>query len=149
MAESETEEALHLYRVLARASESVFRRAREDLKRRGIHPTEFAILELLYHKGRQPLQRIGARILLASGGITYVVDKLERAGLLRREACTRDRRVTYAALTPEGRKLLDRIFPEHAEVIRRAMEGLDPVEKAELLRLLKKLGRGVESEPGD
>ena len=43
-----------------------------------MNPTEFAVLELLYHKGNQPLQQIGDKILLASGSITYVVDKLEK-----------------------------------------------------------------------
>ena len=45
------------------------------------------MLELLYHKGRTPLQRIGQQILLTSGSITYTVDKLESKGLLRRVPC--------------------------------------------------------------
>lgn len=69
-----------------------------------MNPTEFAVLELLYHKGQQPLQQIGGKILLASGSITYVVDKLEKKGFLERVACPNDRRVTYAAITTQEDK---------------------------------------------
>ncbi len=87
----------------------------KDMQRHGLSATEFAVLELLYHKGRTPLQRIGEQILLTSGSITYTVDKLEGKKLLRRVPCEDDRRVTFAELTPAGKELFDRIFPEHAK----------------------------------
>src|SRR5690606_41421846 len=86
----------------------------KDMQRYGLKATEFAVLELLYHKGRTPLQRIGQHILLTSGSITYTVDKLETKGLLRRVPCPEDRRVTHAELTTAGRALFDRLVPYHA-----------------------------------
>jgi len=136
----ETERALHLFRVLVRAHRSVVEHSVRDIKSHGLHPTEFAVLELLYHKGPQPLQRIATSILLASGSVTYVVDKLEKNGMLRREACPTDRRVVYAVLTDQGRVLLERIFPDHAEAIRRAVGGLSAHEQETLIALLKRMG---------
>ena len=50
--------------------------------------------------------------------MTYVVDKLEEKGLLERVSCEKDKRVTYIAITENGNKLMDSIFPEHAENIK-------------------------------
>ena len=44
------------------------------------------MLELLFHKGDQPLQQIGGKILLASGSMTYVIDKLEKKEYIKRVA---------------------------------------------------------------
>src|SRR5690606_40391428 len=69
----------------------------------GLNLTEFGVLELLYHKGPQPIQVIGKKVLLASSSITYVIDKLEEKELIVRESCPRDRRVIHVRLT-EDRK---------------------------------------------
>lgn len=110
----------------------------------GINPTEFAVLELLYHKGRQPLQKIGTKILLASGSITYVVDKLEKRGLIKRVSCPSDRRVTYAEITEEGAAFMEKIFPEHEKNLHELMNALTPEEKDTAIELLKKLGLSIK-----
>ena len=46
----------------------------------GLNVTEFAVLELLYSKGPQPIQRIRDRVLIASSSISYVVSQLEDKG---------------------------------------------------------------------
>ncbi len=98
------------------------------------------MLELLYHKGDQPIQHIGKKVLLASGSITYVVDKLEGKQLLERKACPNDRRVTHAAITQKGKELMAEIFPKHEQAIREIFKGLDEKEKETMIALLKKLG---------
>ncbi len=70
--------SLKLFVILSRAVQSITKRIEEDIKSYGLNPTEFAVLELLYSKGDQPIQKIGDKILLASSSITYVVDKLEK-----------------------------------------------------------------------
>ena len=50
----------------------------------GLNTSEFGVLELLYNKGPHPLQQIGGKILVTSGTITYVIDKLAQKGLLIR-----------------------------------------------------------------
>ncbi|HLR41269.1 MAG TPA: MarR family transcriptional regulator [Virgibacillus sp.] len=132
--------SLKLFVVLTRAFKSVEAQVIEDIRSHGLNLTEFSVLELLYSKGEQPIQKIGQKVLLASSSITYVVDKLERKKYLQRRACPEDRRVTYAGITPEGKELMDRIFPLHKEAIHHIMSGLGTNEKQQAITLLKKLG---------
>ncbi|WP_040402951.1 MarR family winged helix-turn-helix transcriptional regulator [Alkalibacillus haloalkaliphilus] len=136
--------SLKLFVVLSKASRTLNDLAQMDMTRYGLNPTEFALLELLYHRGKQPLQKIGERILLTSGSITYVVNNLEKKGLLSRIPSPQDRRVTYAEITDQGRELLNEIFPKHWEEIERFMDGLTEEEKLQAIDLVKKLGRSAE-----
>lgn len=137
---TESELSLKLFVVLSRATRAVTDRVQEDIRSHGLNPTEFAVLELLYHKGDQPIQQIGKQVLLASGSITYVVDKLEQKELLRRRDCPNDRRVIYASLTDDGRAWMEKVFPRHRKEIHRILGGLQPEEKEILITYLKKLG---------
>src|SRR5690625_2966911 len=94
----EEELSLKAFVVLTRSLESVKSRIEEDIKQLGLNPTEFAVLELIYSKGNQPIQKIGEKILIASSSITYVVDKLEKKNYLKRKPCPKDRRVTHAKI---------------------------------------------------
>lgn len=137
--------SLELFTVLSRAHNWVNAHAIRDIRRYGLNPTEFGILELLYHKGPMPLQQIGEKILISSGNITYSVDKLEQKQLLVRRPAPHDRRVTFAELSEQGRRLLDEIFPQHERALRRAMVGLNAEEQAQAIRLLKKLGLAAQA----
>lgn len=140
MANDSISQSLKLFIVLSRAYKAINEQVNKFIQTNGLNPTEFAVLELLYHKGDQPLQQIGGKILLASGSITYVVDKLEQKNLLKRIACPKDRRVTYAQITEEGKKFIESIFPEHARQIDQLISTLSEDEKEEAIHLLKKLG---------
>ncbi len=137
--------ALKLFVVMSRAMQTVAKRVEEDIKNYGLNTTEFAVLELLYHKGDQPIQKIGEKVLLASSSITYVVDKLEKKELLVRKPCSKDRRVTYAVITDKGRKLMDEIFPEHKKAIEKIFAGINEEEKAQLIEQLKRLGKHAQA----
>ena len=134
------EAALKLWVVLARAYNAVAARMSEDVARHDLTPTEFAILEVLYHKGPLLLGEVQRKILVTSGGITYLVDRLVEKGLVKREECAEDRRARYAVLTPAGSALIRKIFPQHAMAIERAVSGLSTTEQREAVLLLKKLG---------
>lgn len=139
-AKNDREAAFELCITLSRAYRSVMEHSNRDVRKYGLNPTEFGVLEFLFHRGPQPLQQIGEKILLASGSITYVVDRLQDKGYLRREPCPRDRRVIYAVLTERGEALLQDIFPQHAVVLEKAVAGLNFEEKRQVIHLLKKLG---------
>ncbi|TFB13223.1 MarR family transcriptional regulator [Filobacillus milosensis] len=136
--------SLKLFVVLSKAARTLSDLAQNDMVRYGLNPTEFATLELLYHRGQQPLQKIGERILLTSGSITYVVNNLEKKGYLKRIRSEHDRRVTYAQITKQGKGLLSDIFPEHWKEIDEFMAGLTEEEKEQAIRLIKKLGLYAE-----
>lgn len=138
--EQDQELSLKLFVVLTRALESVSKRAEEDIRCLGLNPTEFAVLELIYNKGDQPIQKIGEKVLIASSSITYVVDKLEKKKLLKRKPCAKDRRITYATITEAGTELMDNVFPKHKLAIQEICAGLDLDEKKKMIQLLKKLG---------
>jgi len=135
--------SLKLLVVLSKAYRAVTERSVKGVKRYGLSPSEFMILEVLYAKGRIPLQQIGEKILITSGSITYNIDKLEKKALLRRVPSVEDRRVIYAELTDEGHALFNRIFPEHAASVHALMSGITEEEQLALIELLKKLGQGV------
>jgi MarR family 2-MHQ and catechol resistance regulon transcriptional repressor len=138
--DEDTAAALKLWVVLNRVQRAVGERARREVERQGLRPTEFAVLEALYHKGPLTLGQVGERVLVTSGSVTPVADKLEQRGLIQRRISAEDRRVCYAELTETGRELIGGIFPDHAEVIRRAMEGITTEEKRIATALLKRLG---------
>ncbi len=139
-------QSLRLFVVLSRAYKSVMDYAKRDIRRNELNPTEFAVLELLYHKGPQSIQKIGDKILLASGSITYVVDKLEQKGLIIRKLCPEDRRVTFAEITEKGYGLMVEIFPNHITAIEKLMSGLDEKEVEIAIRILKKIGKHAQSK---
>ena len=144
-ATTSTTTSLKLWIVMNRAFRSIEEPLQRQVSSHGVSFTEFAVLEVLYHKGHLPIGDLGNRVLLTSGSMTYVVDKLVQRGLIRREACPEDRRVTYAVLTDDGRRLMEVIFPEHAELIRKLMEGLEEHEQKTMTELLKRLGLFAES----
>jgi MarR family transcriptional regulator, 2-MHQ and catechol-resistance regulon repressor len=139
----ETATALKLWVVLSRAQAAVSARAAADVARHGLTLTEFAILEALYHRGAMLLGEVQRRILVSSGGITFLVDRLVAKGLVERQQCPSDRRARFAALTPAGEALLSSIFPAHASTIEHALGALSPEEQREATHLLKRLGLGA------
>ncbi|KMY45169.1 transcriptional regulator [Bacillus sp. FJAT-27916] len=142
----EPNQSLKLFVVMSKAYRAINDYTNKYIQKEGVNPTEFAVLELLYHKGEQPLQHIGDKILLASGSITYVVDKLEKKGLLKRVACPNDRRVTYAQITEEGTEFLEGIFPAHQERIEEIMSVLSDEEKAIAIECMKKIGQAAPAK---
>src|ERR1039458_5341384 len=136
-----TATALKLWVVLSRSHDALVEVLKADIERHDLTLAEFAVMEALYHKGPQLLGEIQKKILVSSGGMTFLVDRLAKRGLAERKACPADRRARYAALTKKGEKLMRSIFPEHAAVIQGAMMGLKQSEQRELTALLKTLGK--------
>ncbi|SDF59518.1 MarR family transcriptional regulator, 2-MHQ and catechol-resistance regulon repressor [Fontibacillus panacisegetis] len=139
------EESLDLFVALSRASQWVNAYSDRNIKSHDLTRTEFGVLDLLYHKGPQPIQQICGKVLMSSGNITYVLDKLEKKLYVRRRDCTEDRRLIYAEITDQGKQFFEEIFPKHAEVIDAALGGLDEEEKRVAARLLKKMGKYAQA----
>lgn len=139
-----SEVALKSLTVLLRSSQSIEEVLRKDMQKYGLNMTEFAVLELLYHKGDQPIQKIGEKILITSGSITYVVDKLEKKQLISRKDCPNDRRVIYASLTEEGIQLMKQMLPQHLEKIHTIFECLEEKEIDQITQSMGKIGDQAE-----
>lgn len=134
-----TQISLNTFVGLNRTLDHLMKIVKTDVQRYGLNVTEFAVMELLYNKGDQPIQRIGNRVLIASSSITYVVDKLEEKGCIVRQRNEKDKRVTNASLTDKGRSLMDEIFPDHASTLESTFSVLTDEEITVLQTTLKKL----------
>jgi DNA-binding MarR family transcriptional regulator len=102
---------------------------------------QFAVLEMLYHKGDLKVGDIIEKTLSSIGNINVVVNNLAKQGLIEKAKCKMDKRVTYVKITEEGIKLMDRIFPKHVENVAKVTEKLSIEEKRILIELLKKWGK--------
>ena len=132
--------ALSTYLKLTRASERLWNRLALGLQREDLTPSQFGVLEALYHLGPMCQRDLGERILRSSGNMTMVVGNLERRGLVRRERSADDHRFNQVHLTPEGERLVRRVFPGHADAITRELAILTQEEQRNLGNLCRKLG---------
>jgi MarR family transcriptional regulator, 2-MHQ and catechol-resistance regulon repressor len=144
LTDAEQAAALKLWVVLSRAHEAVAELARRDVERGELSLTEFGVMEALFHKGDLTAGEVSKRVLLRSGSLTYVIDKLAERGLIRRKVCEEDKRRTYLQLTTAGNTLMRKIWPGHAAVIELATSGLTLAEKRTVARLLKRMGLHAE-----
>jgi MarR family 2-MHQ and catechol resistance regulon transcriptional repressor len=135
-----TPTAGQLWIVLARCYKALSARVEESVGKAGIGLTDFMILEALLHKGPLTISEIQGKILLASGSMTAAVDRLEKKGAIVRRAIQQDRRARRLELTPSGRRVIERIFREHAAEFESIVSVLNDSEKSQVYASLKKLG---------
>ena len=130
----------HLWLIMMKAHRTLARLATRSIESSEVCLSDFAIMELLLHKGPQPVNEIGRRIALTSGAITTAVDRLEARGLVTREAHESDRRTRIVRLTARGKEQAGSVFAGHKAVMDSAASGLAKTERAMLIELLRKLG---------
>ncbi|MEH7224045.1 MarR family transcriptional regulator [Bacillus sp. JJ1566] len=130
--------------ILMKTSRALQERIRDDMMKNNISITEFSVLEVLFHKGIQTIQQIGKSVLITSGSMTYVIDKLEQKGLLRRSACQEDRRAIHVSLTDAGNEIMNKIMPEHEGFVDNVFDSLNANEVDTLIDLLQRVKEKVE-----
>jgi DNA-binding MarR family transcriptional regulator len=85
------------------------------------------------------MQDLADRVLLSQSGLTRLVDRLQRAGLVERVRCAEDGRGFFARLTPDGLDALRRAYPTHLRGVREWFADALTPEEAEVLT--RALGR--------
>ena len=135
--------ALSAYVKLLRASKAVLGQIEKRLAQDGLTATQIGVLEGILHLGPLTQRELGRKVLTSAGNMTDVIDKLAARGLVTRARAPQDRRSVIVDLTPAGRELIEKTFPQHAQDIAAAMAGLDALELATLETLLRKLGRAI------
>src|SRR6266436_9049129 len=130
----------HLWLIMMKAFRTLERLATRSIEASEVGLSDFAVMEMLLHKGPQPVNEIGRRIELTSGAITTAVDRLEARGLVTREAHASDRRARIVRLTARGKEQAGSVFAGHKAVMDSAASGLSKTERATLIELLRKLG---------
>lgn len=126
--------------TLNRCQQSVMRKGQREAKEKKITMSQWAVLEMLYHKGDLKVGDIIEKSLSTIGNISLVIDNLAKQSLLVKKKCNKDKRVTYVSITKEGRDVMEEAFPEYLVRLDSIMSPLEEQEKKELARLLKKLG---------
>ena len=115
----------------------------------GLSQVEF---EVLLRLARSPGQRLrmtdlSAQTSLSTSGVTRVIDRLERDGLVRRTACPTDRRSSYAEITAGGLSRLSGVLPGHLALIDRWFTGLlTPAQLASMLDGLRTVRDAVRPD---
>src|SRR5438128_11093194 len=103
----------HLWLVMMKAHRTLERLATHSIESSEVGLSDFAVLEMLLHKGPQPVNEIGRRVELTSGAITTAVDRLETRGLVTRDAHPGDRTTRLVRLTTAGKTEAARMFAGH------------------------------------
>ena len=148
----EERRALDLIIKLSRAAYAVNNRMMCGIVGSGITSSQFGVLDALYHLGPMTLGDVARKHLRSPNNITSVVGTMERAGLVERKRCDKDRRVTYLSITAKGSKIFEGLWSGHVERVTQAASVLTPEEQEQLGALCKKLGLGNqchEEEPTD
>jgi DNA-binding MarR family transcriptional regulator len=133
---------LAAWRGLLAAHATLISRLDAELEREhGLPLTSYEVLLYLADAegGRLRMGELADRLLLSRSGITRLVDRLERQGMIERERCENDGRGFNAVLTPAGRRKLDTARPAHLGGVRRHF--LARIEPGELDSLAAIWGR--------
>lgn len=148
----ETSAAIDAFVRLVRAHAAVTRQLSAQLS--DDHGLNISAYEALLHLARAPESRLrrvdlAGDLLLTAGGVTRLLDGLEREGFVTRETCESDRRVSYAVLTKAGRDKLREASKSHTRQIRELLGGCyDEDELGQLVSLLDRLP-GVDPTAGE
>ncbi|MGW8380390.1 MarR family transcriptional regulator [Streptomyces sp. ODS28] len=124
------------------ASNRVGRRLEQQLKEEaGLSHPQYEVLVRLADSpcGEARMTELAALLITSKSGLTYQVGQLEKRGLVRRKSCPDDVRGVIAAITDEGRRVLDKAAPGHVATVRHAL--IDVLEPEELGVLAEALGR--------
>lgn len=127
---------------LRMAQVTVFKDFDREMAGLDMTPAIFGVLEVLHHNEGLTQTRLATAIGLDRSSLVPLLDKLQKRGLVAREASLEDRRSNHLHLTPEGRQLLieaEKRVNEHEE---RVLASLSKNETRQLIKLLAKIGNG-------
>lgn len=141
-----TEVLINLIRTDSLVTAALSRRFR----RHGLSLSGFNALVILRqaHEGVNP-REIADRLLVTRAAVTAILDSLEEKGLVRRDRSGADGRMSLIVITPAGRKLLDRLLPEHFAAERAIASVLGANEKELLISLLGRLQLHLAAQSED
>ena len=136
--------APHIRLVLWKAAKAIERVDQASIAETGLQLSEFAIMEVLLHKGPLPINTIGEKVLLTSGSMTAAVDRLQKQDYVNRVRDPDDGRCFQIHLTNEGERVIHQAYGKHKKNLEKVAAVLTGRERSELVRLLKKIGTNAE-----
>lgn len=122
------------------------RRITKELARRAeLTGPQLTVVKMLESLGDLSLSDLSERIRAQNSTVTGIIDRMEREGLVVRTRSTEDKRVVRIRLTEKGARIAREIPVEPMEIFRSALAGLSATEMRDLLKVLTKLARRVQS----
>lgn len=112
----------------------------------GLTHAAFDLLANLRRSGRphrKTASALARSSMISTGGVTFRMDGLEDAGLVRRVRDSNDRRVVAAELTEHGLEIIDEAIERHVELFQDMLAGLSKTERRQLAALLAKLEASI------
>ena len=132
----------HLFLLFWKASHAAMRYDHQSIAAQGFATlSDYAVLEVLLHKGSLPVNAIGEKVLLTSGSMTTAVQRLEKKWLVVRERSEGDARVVLVHLTNEGMSLIQEAFTVHAEDLDELFIEFSEDERIQFAGLMRKLAQ--------
>lgn len=129
---------------ILRTAALIERHFAQVVARTGVTIQQYNVLRILRGAGADglPTLVIRDRMIHAAPGITRLLDKLEKAGLARRERTSTDRRQVFCYITDEGRTVVEALEEEMREADEIAVGSLSELEQTQLLKLLEGVRSG-------
>jgi DNA-binding MarR family transcriptional regulator len=120
----------------------------EHLAPLGVSPRAYGVLSNLAAAGSQTQQQLADALGIHRNNMVGLIDDLEAAGWARRHRNEQDRRAFDIRLTEEGARLVHQVDEAIPDVDDQVGQGLDDVERQQMVRLLAKMARTAGLRPG-
>lgn len=105
-------------------------------KKEGLTLAQFAVLEALYHKGELTVGQLKTLVLSTDGTMPVVLRNLEKEKLISKKQDADDRRKYLISLTEEGKKRIQKVYPQNVKVLREFLKKFSAEEKELLSKIL-------------
>ncbi len=136
---------LKIFIGMSRALNKINRATNKVYTKYGITSGQFAVLEVLYHKGELSVGEVQDKILSTSGTIPVIVKNLEKEGFLQKSNDESDKRRFILQITQKGKELMDIIYPENEKIIISMINIWNKEEQEVILNYMRKFG-GIDYE---
>lgn len=129
---------------LLRTADAIKRHFAQVIERHGITLQQYNVLRILRGAGTDglPTLTIGERMIEQTPGVTRLIDRLEKKGLVSREPCPKDRRRVFCVITARGREMLDELDEPINRADAQAVAVLEPSDVDSLIELLDRVRAG-------
>ena len=131
--------ALNTYIKFMRTADSLSSRINSQLIKTELSESQLNVLDALFHLGPLSQKDLDKKLLRSGGNITMVIDNLEKRKFVERKRGTKDRRIFTVHLTPEGKKLMEKVLPQKVDAVTNEILKLSKDEQYEFQRLCKKI----------
>lgn len=130
-----SDQNLRLWIEFSRLNLVITREVFRDFSEFDLSPSQFAVIEALYHKGELSIGEVRRVILMTSGNLTVVTKNLEKRGLIQIRP-GQDRRQKLLSITDTGKAVLEQVFPRHVARLDGLLDSYTETEKTQLIQLL-------------